>query len=53
MNSKNGTGYRYIIVVTPGTTLEFVATVLYGWQAIKIGIQGGWISREYIEITTE
>ena len=53
IRTGNGTGYSRITAVSPGTVLEYVATALNGWQAVKIGSQVGWVSGEYSEITTE
>ena len=46
---KNGSR---ITAAEPGKTLEYVASALNGWQAVKIGSQVGWVSGEYREITT-
>ena len=53
IRTGNGTSYSRITAVTPGTVLEYVATALNGWQAVKIGSQVGWVSGEYSEISTE
>lgn len=53
IRTGNGTSYSRITAVADGTVLEYVATALNGWQAVKIGSQVGWVSGEYSEITTE
>lgn len=53
IRTGNGTSYSRITAVANGTELEYVATALNGWQAVKIGSQVGWVSGEYSEITTE
>lgn len=53
IRTGNGTSYSRITAVAPGTTLEYVASALNGWQAVKIGSQVGWVSGEYSEITSE
>lgn len=53
IRAGNGTSYSRITAVADGTVLEYVATALNGWQAVKIGSQVGWVSGEYSEITTE
>ena len=53
VRTGNGTSYSRITAVAPGTVLEYVATALNGWQAVKVGSQIGWVSGEYSEITTE
>ena len=53
IRTGNGTSYSRITAVVNGTELEYVATALNGWQAVKIGSQVGWVSGEYSEITTE
>ena len=52
IRTGNGTSYSRITAVAPGTTLEFIATAVNGWHAVKIGSQVGWVSGEYGEITT-
>ena len=53
IRTGNGTSYRRIPAVAPGTTLEYVASAFNGWQAAKIGSQVGWVSGKYSGITTE
>ena len=53
IRTGNGTSYSRITAVAPDTVLEYVATALNGWQAVKVGSQVGWVSGEYSEITTE
>lgn len=53
IRTGNGTSYSRITAVANGIVLEYVATALNGWQAVKIGSQVGWVSGEYSEITTE
>ena len=53
IRTGNGTSYSRITAVANGTVLEYVATALNGWQAVKVGSQVGWVSGGYSEITTE
>ena len=53
IRTGNGTSYSRITAVAPGTVLEYVATAVNGWHAVKVGGQVGWVSGEYSEKTTE
>ncbi len=46
IRSGNGTVYSRITAVAPDTLLEYVATAVNGWLAVKVGIQVGWVSGE-------
>ena len=43
----NGTEYEIIKEVSTGEVLEYIATAENGWNAVKVGTQVGWVSREY------
>ena len=43
----NGTEYEIIREVPTGEVLEYIATAGNGWNAVKVGTQVGWVSREY------
>lgn len=51
IRTGNSTSYNRITAVGPGTVLEYVASALNGWHAVKIGSQVGWVSGEYSVIT--
>jgi len=47
IRSGNGTEYSRVSSVKPGTKLEYVATAVNGWHALKIGDEVGWVSGDY------
>ena len=53
IRAGNGTSHSRITAAAPGTMLEYVASSVNGWQAVKTGSRGGWVSGEYSEITRE
>ena len=46
----NGTEYESIKEVETGEVLEYIATAANGWNAVKVGTQVGWVSREYSRV---
>ena len=42
IRTGNGTSYSRITAVVPGTTLEYVASAVSGWHAVKVSGQVGW-----------
>ncbi|MBR3740787.1 MAG: hypothetical protein IKN04_10055 [Clostridia bacterium] len=52
IRTGNGTSYSRLTAVAPGTTLDYVASSLNGWHAVKVGSQVGWVAGEFSEITT-
>ena len=47
IRSGNGTEYSRVSSVKPGTKLEYVATAINGWHAVKTGDRVGWVSGDY------
>ena len=52
VRNGNGTEYSRITTIVPGTKLEFVASSINRWYALKIDNQVGWVSGECAQITT-
>lgn len=46
----NGMQYGRITQLTPGTTLDYVATAQNGWNAVVVNARVGWVSGEYSRI---
>ena len=49
----NGTGFRKLTSVLPGTQYPFVAKAENNWFAILYGKQVGWISGDYSSLNTD
>ena len=43
----NDAGYARITQARPGMRLEYVATAVNGWLAVKVGDRVGWVSGDY------
>ena len=47
---SNGTEYKRLSAVAPGSTFPLVATAQNGWRAIVIGSRVGWVSGKLAKI---
>ncbi len=47
LRSGNGTGFRRLGSVAPGTALPYITTAPNGWHAVLWGKQVAWVSEEY------
>ena len=50
VRAGNDTRYEHLTTVKPGTTFEYVATAVNGWNAIVLGDKIGWVSGEYSRV---
>ncbi len=47
IRAGNGTGFRVLKSLAPGSLLHYIATARNGWHAVLCGKQVGWVSGEY------
>ena len=50
IRAGNGTGFRRLSSVPPGTTLPYITTAPNKWHAVLFGKQVGWVSGDYSEL---